>query len=175
MLDTRVAMAIQQQPHTQGHGRSGDSAGQRLADPVERARVAEILRGVAQPLQMPIEQDVALDRCPTQRLEQVEGRDRLTLFRASLSESSIDLVDCFLDRSAATLVRRHRQLLLELGAGQAQRFEHPHPLGIADRAAARLGAFELQLVHALLNARFRVDQSLACVSHSSLSPACAEA
>ena len=80
----------------------------------------------------------------------------------------IDFGDRFIQLRAPALVRRRDQLAIELHAREPQRLERVHLLRIADDLAVVLArALALQLFHALLNAPFRVDQTLTCVTHES--------
>ena len=77
-----------------------------------------------------------------------------------------DLGHRLADLIAAGLVRRHFELALQLGAGQAERFHLPRVLGVDLRAAIlrNLAGF-LEFVHALLQARFSVNQSFSSITH----------
>ena len=65
-------------------------------------------------------------------------------------------------------MRRRFRLTLQFGFGEAERFHRPHILGVDLRAAIlrNLAGF-LEFVHALLQARFSVDQSFSSVTHES--------
>ena len=66
---------------------------------------------------------------------------------------------------APPLVRGRRELTLELGSREPQRLERAERFGIAHVAHLRLGALALELFHAFLNSRIRVDESFASVTH----------
>jgi len=91
---------------------------------------------------------------------------------ARRGDAAVELFDRLLNLRKPALVRGYRKLLLEFGPCEPQRLDRPQPFRILHRAHVFLGSLERQLIHALLNARFRIDQSLACISHSSLSLLC---
>lgn len=95
-------------------------------------------------------------------------REELLLPGRHLGQPAIDFDDGVSDLILAGRVRRCFQLALQLDAGEAQRFHLPHVLGV-DLGAAflrNLAAF-LEFIHALLQARFSVDQSFSSVTHES--------
>src|SRR5437762_1304427 len=62
-------------------------------------------------------------------------------------------------------MRRGDELTLQFGSSQPQRLERPYALGVARRFRLRLFPFALELFHALLNTRIRIDQALAGIAH----------
>ena len=58
------------------------------------------------------------------------------------------------------------ELALQLDAGEPQRLELAHRVGVADFDGLFLGALARQFVHALLNSGVRIDQSFTSITHA---------
>ena len=84
-------------------------------------------------------------------------------------KSPLDFSDGLSDLILARLVRRQLRLALQLDARKAQRFGLSNELGVDLGALVPgdLAAF-LEFIHALLQARFSVDQSFSGVTHESV-------
>src|SRR5690242_14746268 len=80
---------------------------------------------------------------------------------------SIDFLDRLSKLRTATVVGGRFELAFQLGPGQPQRFERLNFLRILDRLAALLAALPFQFLHAFLNSRIRINQSLARITHQS--------
>jgi hypothetical protein len=86
-----------------------------------------------------------------------------------LSQATLDFRDRLPDLILARLVRSQLGLALQLDTRKAERFHLPHLLGIDLRALVfRDPSAFLEFVHALLQARFSVDQSFSSVTHESV-------
>ena len=83
-------------------------------------------------------------------------------------QAPIDFRDRLSDLILARCMRRGFCLALQFDLGKAERFHLPHVLGVDLRSAIlRDLARFLEFVHALLQARFSVDQSFSSVTHES--------
>ena len=85
-----------------------------------------------------------------------------------LREPALDLGHRLADLRATGVVGRDFELPLQLGARQAERFHLAGHLGVDLRSAIfRDPAALLEFIHALLQARFSVDQSFSGITHES--------
>src|SRR5689334_1772123 len=88
-----------------------------------------------------------------------------------LLHTAVDFFDRLHDLRAPAFVGGGGELAIELGARQPQRLQRVLFLRVANDFAAVLACpLALQLFHALLNSRFRIDKAFARITHESPSP-----